>query len=224
MVGKNIKKAREEKGITQEQLAERLNVTRQAVSNWENEKTQPDIGMLQKIASVLSTTTDKLIDDAGRQKDVGADSSGTEMIVPKKICELKKIKDILNAGKTVVIKFENFDQLILNYMKSEMILTPENHRSIDKHEGEGDSYYYVILPHRQTGTELGFNGIEVSSPKTIADLRSFKTVLENDGKVIIVEFSEPNSIVLDYLREESIVTAKNNIMALGKHSFLVTAG
>ena len=36
MVGQNIKRFREEKGFSQEQLAEQLNVTRQAVSNWEN--------------------------------------------------------------------------------------------------------------------------------------------------------------------------------------------
>lgn len=35
VIGKNIKKNRSEKGMTQEQLAENLHVTRQAVSNWE---------------------------------------------------------------------------------------------------------------------------------------------------------------------------------------------
>lgn len=35
VIGKNIKKNRSEKGMTQEQLAESLHVTRQAVSNWE---------------------------------------------------------------------------------------------------------------------------------------------------------------------------------------------
>ena len=48
MVGYNIRRFREAKGLTQEQLAERLNVTRQAVSNWETEKTQPDIDTLQR--------------------------------------------------------------------------------------------------------------------------------------------------------------------------------
>ena len=61
MVGKNIKKVREEKGITQEQLAERLNVTRQAVSNWENEKTQPDIETLDRIALALDVDIERLI-------------------------------------------------------------------------------------------------------------------------------------------------------------------
>ena len=42
-VGENIKNIRKKNNITQEELAEKLNVTRQAVSNWENGKTEPDI-------------------------------------------------------------------------------------------------------------------------------------------------------------------------------------
>lgn len=61
MVGKNIKKAREEKGFTQDALAEKLNVTRQAVSNWENEKTQPDIETLHQIADILEVDIERLI-------------------------------------------------------------------------------------------------------------------------------------------------------------------
>ena len=49
-IGKNIKKLRMQKDITQEQLAERLHVTRQAVSNWENGKTQPDVETLSMLA------------------------------------------------------------------------------------------------------------------------------------------------------------------------------
>ena len=61
MVGRNIRRFREAKGLTQEQLAERLCVTRQAVSNWENEKTQPDIDTLHKIAQVLEVSVEELI-------------------------------------------------------------------------------------------------------------------------------------------------------------------
>ncbi len=224
MVGKNIKKVREEKGLTQEALAEKLNVTRQAVSNWENEKTQPDIGMLQKIAFVLSTTTDQLIDKEGWQRGFRSDSSGMEVLVPENFCELEKIKDIMSAGKSVVLKLDNIDQLIFDYMKKELILTPENHRYIEKQEGEEDSFFYLVMPIRQTGSELGFNGIEIPCPKTIEDLQSIKTSLEQDGKVVIVEFSEADDVVLDYMRRESIVTAANNIQNFGKHCFLISAG
>lgn len=61
MVGKNIKHFRENKNITQEELAEKLCVTRQAVSNWETGKTEPDVDTLTKIASVLDVTVEELI-------------------------------------------------------------------------------------------------------------------------------------------------------------------
>ena len=61
MVGKNMKVVREEKGLTQDALAEKLNVTRQAVSSWENEKTQPDIDTLHKIADILEVDIERLI-------------------------------------------------------------------------------------------------------------------------------------------------------------------
>ena len=52
-IGKNIKSNRTKLGITQEELAEKINVTRQAVSNWENGKTEPDIETLTKIAQIF---------------------------------------------------------------------------------------------------------------------------------------------------------------------------
>lgn len=56
-----IKHLRVEKGINQEQLAEALHVTRQAVSNWETGKTQPDIEMLTRIANFFEVSVERLI-------------------------------------------------------------------------------------------------------------------------------------------------------------------
>ena len=52
-IGKNIRTLRRKNGLTQEALAQELHVTRQAVSNWENGKTEPDIDTLQAIAAAL---------------------------------------------------------------------------------------------------------------------------------------------------------------------------
>ena len=60
-IRKTIKKLREEKNITQEQLAEKLNVTRQAVSNWEKGKTQPDIDTIIKISGILEVSVEEII-------------------------------------------------------------------------------------------------------------------------------------------------------------------
>ncbi len=54
-IAKNIKKLRQKKGLTQEELAEKLYVTRQAVSNWETGKNQPDVDTLKSLAEVVET-------------------------------------------------------------------------------------------------------------------------------------------------------------------------
>ncbi len=54
-VGKNIVKLRKEQGMSQEQLAQKIHVTRQAVSNWETGRSQPDLDMLETLASAFGT-------------------------------------------------------------------------------------------------------------------------------------------------------------------------
>ena len=60
-VANSIKKLRQERHLSQEQLAEQLHVTRQAVSNWENGKTQPDIDTLTQLASVFDVSVERVI-------------------------------------------------------------------------------------------------------------------------------------------------------------------
>lgn len=56
-----IKTIRKDHHLTQEQFATKLNVSRQAVSNWENNKNLPDIGMLILISNVFQVSLDQLI-------------------------------------------------------------------------------------------------------------------------------------------------------------------
>lgn len=60
-LGKRIVAGRKRIGLTQDQLAERLGVTAQAVSKWENDQSCPDISMLPKLAEIFGTTTDALL-------------------------------------------------------------------------------------------------------------------------------------------------------------------
>ena len=59
-IGKNIKQLRQQKNLTQEQIAEKLGVSYQAVSKWENNANTPDIALLPKIANLLGTSIDAL--------------------------------------------------------------------------------------------------------------------------------------------------------------------
>ena len=56
-----IKKHRDELGLSQEELAEKIFVTRQSVSNWENGKTYPDLQSLLRLSDLFGLSLDELI-------------------------------------------------------------------------------------------------------------------------------------------------------------------
>ena len=60
-LGKRIAALRRQKGMTQEELAEKLGVSAQAVSKWENELSCPDIMLLPTLARLLHVTVDALL-------------------------------------------------------------------------------------------------------------------------------------------------------------------
>ena len=71
-IGTTIKKLRRERDMTQEQLADSLGITANAVSQWECDRTAPDISQLPILANLFETTIDALFeyDDASKKADV----------------------------------------------------------------------------------------------------------------------------------------------------------
>ena len=60
-IGKKLKDARLHSGLTQEKVAEELNVSRQTISNWENEKSYPDIISVIGLSNLYSISLDDLL-------------------------------------------------------------------------------------------------------------------------------------------------------------------
>ncbi len=67
-IGKNILDFRKRNGLTQEELAGKLNVSFQAVSKWENGVSCPDVSMLAPLAVALGCSIDTLLGYAAEQK------------------------------------------------------------------------------------------------------------------------------------------------------------
>lgn len=68
--GKQIRKYRSELGLSQEALAEKIYVSRQTISNWENDKNYPDINSLLRLSGVFHISLDTLIKgDAEKMKE-----------------------------------------------------------------------------------------------------------------------------------------------------------
>ena len=64
-MGQIIRRLRKERNLTQEELAEQLGVTFQAVSKWENDSGMPDISQVVPIANVFGVSTDVLFGTVG---------------------------------------------------------------------------------------------------------------------------------------------------------------
>ena len=60
-IARNLKCLRRQRGLTQEELAARLHVTRQAVSNWERNRNQPELEILLSAAELLGVGVDELL-------------------------------------------------------------------------------------------------------------------------------------------------------------------
>lgn len=60
-IGKTILNVRKEKGMSQEEFGELFHVTRQTVSNWENEKNYPDLNTLVTMSDMFEISLDKLL-------------------------------------------------------------------------------------------------------------------------------------------------------------------
>ena len=64
MLGENILKLRKKNGLSQEQLGEKINVTRQTISNWELGETAPNPEQLKLLSQSLNISIDELLDNS----------------------------------------------------------------------------------------------------------------------------------------------------------------
>ena len=74
-LGKKIMTMRNEKNLSQEQLAEKLNITRQTISNWENGKFYPDIDSLVNLSKFFNVSLDVLLSYDDKVLDYLKDST-----------------------------------------------------------------------------------------------------------------------------------------------------
>ena len=84
-LGKRISALRKQKDLRQDDIAQLLDVSPQAVSKWENDQTCPDIGLLPKLAKILGVTTDELLSGKQELQEV-------KLVPPE---ERKDIQDML---------------------------------------------------------------------------------------------------------------------------------
>ena len=78
MIGQNIRTIRESRGLTQAQLADRVGVSSGTVSSWEVDRTEPNIGMIEKISVALNCQKTDLI---GHENDFALSDHERRLVI-----------------------------------------------------------------------------------------------------------------------------------------------
>ena len=100
-IGKRIGLLRKEKGLTQEELANHMGVSPQAVSKWENDQTCPDISALPRLAQLLGVTVDELL-------------SGKQELAPVRVLPPEERKDPRDMLLRIIVDSAAGDRVRVN--------------------------------------------------------------------------------------------------------------
>lgn len=110
-IGAKLKEARMTKGLTQESVAEEIKVSRQTISNWENEKSYPDIVSVIKLSDLYNISLDQLL--KGDEKMIEHLEESTNTIISN-----RKLIFAIAANIFLIILFILFNGFIIknNYL------------------------------------------------------------------------------------------------------------
>ncbi len=120
-IGNRISRLRKEKGMSQEALAEKIGVSSQAVSKWENDLSCPDISLLPKLAKLLDVTVDELLTGSSnevRMAPKGQRKSLEELTLRVRIISADGDKIKVNLPMTLVkVGLEMGVEIAPNYVQ-----------------------------------------------------------------------------------------------------------
>ena len=100
-IGDFLRELRNEKGITQEKLAERYGVSSRSVSRWENGNTMPDLGILVELADYYQIDIGEIIDGERKSENMSKDTKET----------LVKVADYAEMEKMMLVRKREFNFL-----------------------------------------------------------------------------------------------------------------
>lgn len=125
-LGENILELRKKKGLSQEQLGEKINVTRQTISNWELNETSPNPEQLKLLSSVLEVSIDDLLDN-DIKSTMESKISNTEKLAGL----ILKILKVMGVLILIFLIFIIFSLIIFNSNKSSNVVVEKETRMVD---------------------------------------------------------------------------------------------
>jgi transcriptional regulator with XRE-family HTH domain len=108
--GENLKNVRKQRDITQEELAETLGVSRQAISKWESDNGYPETEKLLLLSKILNISLDYLMNDASEMQEKEKSEEKNIVIAP--------------SGKIAIMTHDKQNVIVCHSVKSSKIIFP----------------------------------------------------------------------------------------------------
>ena len=197
--GKTLAKLRKERKLTQQELADLLNVTNKTISKWETNTTAPDIDTLKRISQVLKVPVDVLL---GNSKLTVTDSHNQHKLTKKKLILLLSL--LLVSLFFIYYLIANF---ILNTKSYSLISGDERFTIAGNITVEKDSYY-ISLVVRGVNNELFEDKIINNAQYSV--IIDDKIIFSN-GDILTLTGLEENKYLSEYTSKISINHTDNEL-------------
>lgn len=178
LIGKRIKELRTERRMTQEQLADRIGISFQAVSKWENGIALPDITLVPRLARIFGVTTDELL---------AYDREGIQSEIERCVHEARKhIETDFEAGRKIL------EEALQKYPENDILLN--NLLYFLNYSANPDETIAVALKliNRTTDSSIRYDALRFLAYAYHAkgDTKAAAAALEQLPEIYFTKFSE----------------------------------
>jgi transcriptional regulator with XRE-family HTH domain len=184
--GEKLKQARKNAAYSQEELAEKLAVSRSAVAKWETDKGMPDVSNIKSIAQLLNVSIDYLLDDGTR-----LDFSTTRKPI--------NLSDYSDKKITVLNKKRIKDKVVRAEYPDAEICTLMGEEKLTKSEKVVDTAIWLLTPLiDMVKLAKGLNNIE----------NEFYLVNQNDRQIFVVvtdEYIESRELIEKIIEKKFVI-------------------
>ena len=179
-IGSFLKELRMEKGLTQAELAEKLNTTNRSVSRWETGNTMPDISVLIELAEFYGVDIKEILDGERQSESMNEDTK----LTAQKVAEYSEKKSKKKTAKVIIL------MLIPIIALTVLLVIVFSSRSVEVLPENYTSYGQVDLD--KTGTDNIINDYIIANmPESeenchnFSNIKVFSTEQKNDGEYYV---------------------------------------
>ena len=200
LLSEKLKMLRKERKLTQEELAEKLNVSRQAITKWESNEGLPDIENLKQISIMFNTTIDELVkEDKNIDLDIKKDVYFDEIEIDHTkhfdvhINKSKEINFISNKEEKVKVEVISYETEDLNDLLKIKFDDLYNKMDIDiKNKSINDLIINIYIPEKyideielKTKSKLlSINNLNINKIEVDGSLK-YLNVLNSKGRIVL---------------------------------------